>query len=343
VGYQNFVLLKSLLKFIVGRWAALDEMKKPITIKILSCLVNLLSGLFAAIVILYFQDWFGSGDTYSYLFWTIPLSIGIAFFGKSILNFFPAKNKLLRLLLILIVSLAISFGWVYSVYLILGPWINAFSIPVFLLWIIGMFFQLAFIDRFIQTERTTTTTTSVIKVILGFPTLLILSVVSIYGLAFISSYLSRPAPETFLIPTNFEGSFKIIYGEECGINPPTENGRRILKIPTNGILIVQPEFESGIIDHEYYFIDGDGKRTTIEQYENYSNGTKNISGVRLGRSGSMSGAMPNGGFSSEPPLAIHYTDFQVYQDTIDRYDFKEERKFDSLTTALVEECRQLKR
>ena len=179
--------------------------------------------------------------------------------------------------------------------------------------------------------------------ILGFPIILLLSVIGIYGLSFIGSYLSKPEPETFLIPTNFEGSFKVIYGEECGLNPPIENGRIILQIPANGILIVQPEFEGGIIDHEYYFIDNDGKRTKIEQYENYSDGTKNIPGVRLGGSGSIGGAMPNGGSSSESPLAIHFTDFQVYQDTIDRYDFKEERKFDSLTTALVEECRKWKK
>ena len=318
-------------------------MKKPIIIKILSSLVNLLSGLLVAIVILYFQDWFGSGDTYSYIFWTIPLSIGIAIFGKSILNLFPLKNKLLRLLITLIVSVVISFGWVYAVYLILGPWINAFSIPIFLLWIIGMFFQLVFIDQFIQTQHTKTTAKVYIKVILGFPIILLLSVIGIYGLSFTGSYLSKPEPETFLIPTNFEGSFKVIYGEECGLNPPIENGRIILQIPANGILIVQSEFEGGIIDHEYYFIDNDGKRTKIEQYENYSDGTKNIPGVRLGGSGSIGGAMPKGGSSSESPLAIHFTDFQVYQDTIDRYDFKEERKFDSLTTALVEECRKWKK
>ena len=316
-------------------------MQNPIIIKTLSCLVNLLSGLIAALIILYFQDWFGSGDTYSYIFWTIPLSIGIAIFGKSILNFFPISNKLLRLLIVLIVSVTISFGWVYGVYLILGPWIHAFSIPVFILWIVGMTFQLIFIDRFIHTEQKKTTVISALKVILGFPGILFLSVISIYGLSFFGSYLSRPEPETFLIPQNFEGSFKVIYGEECGMNPIIENGRRVLQIPSNGILIIQPEFEGGIIDHEYYFIDKDGKRTKIEQYENYSDGSKNIPGVQLGGSGSIGGAMPNGGSSSESHLAIHYTDFKVYQDTIDRYDFKEERRLDSLTTALVAECRKL--
>ena len=57
----------------------------------------------------------------------------------------------------------------------------------------------------------------------------------------------------------------------------------------------------------------------------------------------MVGAIPDVGFSSESPLAINHPDFLVYQDTIDRYDFKEERKFDSLTTTLVEQCRKKKK
>ena len=97
----------------------------------------------------------------------------------------------------------------------------------------------------------------------------------------------------------------------------------------------------GIIDHEYYFIDKDSKRTKIEQYENHSNGTKNIPGIRLRGSGSMLSAMPNGGSSSESPLAIQNTYFRVYQDTLDLHKFKEEIKFDSLTIALVQESRKL--
>jgi len=317
-------------------------MKNPIILNFFGSLVHLLSGLLAAIVILYFQNWFGSGDTYAYLVWTIPLSVAIAFVGKPILNLFPLKSKLLRLLIMLIVSVTTSFCWVYGIYLILGPWINTFSIPVFILWIIGMFFQLVFIDKFIHTQHEKTTTKDYIKIIIGFPTILLLSVISIYGLSFLGSYLSRPVPTTFLIPTKFEGSYKVIYGEECGINPPIENGRIILQIPASGILIIQSEFESGIIDHEYYFIDKDSKRTKIENYDNYSDKAKNIPSVSLVGSGSMSGTTPIGGSSSEYPLAIHYTDFQVYQDTIAKYNFKEERKFDSLTTAIVDECRKLK-
>jgi len=180
---------------------------------------------------------------------------------------------------IFFVSVAISYAWVYGVYFFLGPWINAFSIPVFLLWIIGVFFQLLFIDKFIRTEGKEAIFIGVLKLILGFPIVLVLSVVSIFALSLFNSYLSRLEPKTFLMDENFAGRVRVIYGEECGINPPIENGRRIFQIPENGILIIQPEFEDGIIDHEYYFVDNDGEKTNIAEYENYSDGTKTIPGV----------------------------------------------------------------
>ncbi|MDB9835609.1 hypothetical protein OAC51_01760 [Flavobacteriaceae bacterium] len=317
-------------------------MKNPIIIKTASCLVNLLSGLFVAVLILNHQDWFGSGDTFAYLFWTIPLSIGIAFFGKSLLNLFPIKNKILRLLMILIIAVIISFGWVYGVYFIIGPWINAFSIPVLHLWVIGLFFQLIFIDRYIQVEGIKTSTSRVMKIVLGIPTVMILSAISVYGLYFFSLYVSKPKPDTFLIPIDFIGDFKVIYNEECGIIPPTENGRRILKIPENGILIVQHEFQSWTIDHEYFFIDENGRRTKIENYRDL-NGTKNVPGIQFGGSGGMSGPIPEGKSSSEPSQNIRYIYFHVNRDTIGRPVIKEEKDFDYSIRAFVDDCRKLKK
>lgn len=150
-------------------------------------------------------------------------------------------------------------------------------------------------------------------------------------------------PETYLIPENYSGKIKVVYGEDCGINPSIENGRRILEIPNNGILIIQPEFEGGIIDHEYYFINENKERTRIERYENYSDGTKHIPGIRLGGSGAVGGIMPDGSFSTESTLAMRYSEFEVYKDTLDNYDFKEEQKFESLMKDLVNECRKLKK
>ncbi len=175
----------------------------------------------------------------------------------------------------------------------------------------------------------------------AFPLTVIAIVIGIYAIFFASSYLKKPEPEKFLIPINFEGKVRIVYGEECGINPSIINGRRELQIPNNGLLIIQPKFEAGIIDHEYYFVDQNGNKTEIMQYENYADGTKNIPGVQLGGSGSMGGAMPDGSSSSESPLAIHFTDLYVHnsRELSNREYTLRERQIDSLTTALVDECR----
>ena len=69
-------------------------------------------------------------------------------------------------------------------------------------------------------------------------------------------------------------------------------------------------------------------------------------GVLLGGSGAIGGSMPDGSSSTESLTAVHFTDFTVFnKDTtmIDqRTQFKFEQKFDSLTTAMVEECRKKK-
>ncbi len=146
-------------------------------------------------------------------------------------------------------------------------------------------------------------------------------------------------PETYLVPDDFSGKIKIIYGLECGIKPKLENGRRILEIPNDGILFVNYEFKSGIIDHEYYSIDKKGGRVKLERYENYEKGTKNVPGIGFGASGNFPGKMPDGGFSSESPLTIHYSEFQVIRDSTVKYDFKKERKFDSIVRSRIENCK----
>jgi len=165
------------------------------------------------------------------------------------------------------------------------------------------------------------------------------SVVTIIGFWPIWTKINTIEPETYLVPEDFSGKIKIIYGLECGIKPKIENGRRILEIPNDGILFVDYEFKSGIIDHEYYSIDKNGKRVKLERYENYEKGTKNVPGIGFGASGNFPGEMPNGGFSSESPLTVHYSEFQVIRDSTVQYDFNSERKFDSIVRARIEKCK----
>ncbi len=249
----------------------------------------------------------------------------------------------MRVLLILILSIILSFGWVYGVAFFLGPWMGAFSIPVFYLWIAGSFAQLLFLDRLLPLPADSIKPLKKILSVVAFPFILALMVVFVYGSSILFSYLNAPEKEMYLIPENFEGNFRVIYGEKCGIDPPFENGRRVMKIPDNGILIVQPEFKAGIINNEYYLVDKSGGRRKINELFDYSERLTKSPGVMMGGSGSTAGPMPDGSSSSESPLAMHYSYFTLYnKDTVSHgereYTLRENR-LDSLANALVEKCR----
>ena len=145
-----------------------------------------------------------------------------------------------------------------------------------------------------------------------------------------------PTPETFLIPENFQGTLRVVYGEECGIKPNIENGRRILQIPENGVLIIQPEFVSGTIDHQYYLINGNGQKTKIE----YSDTLINEPFLTQLRTGSIGGPIGYKKSSSESPLAIKFTDITVFRDSIDdNAAFNKDEELLYLTKSMVDECR----
>ena len=313
-------------------------MVKPIILKPISGLLNILTCITVTTFVLFLQDWFGNGDMYAFVFWTIPLAIGVAVSGSTFLNALRPTNIIFRLLFIAIVAVLISFGWLYAVFLILGPWMNAFSFPIFYLWTAGLFVQLFFLDRMIP--KLPTSRRNILIGLLAFPVIVVGSVIGMYFLSFAWGYLNRPEKETFLIPADFKGEFRIVYGEKCGVSPRTEEGRRILEIPLDGVLIIQPEFEAGIIDNEYYLVDSTGQKTRL----NSSFGSEGRRpGISMGGSGSFGGPMADGGFSSESDLAIEFTDFTVYNgDTTtldDRQSFRLHQKFDSLSQALVDACR----
>lgn len=156
-------------------------------------------------------------------------------------------------------------------------------------------------------------------------------------------FYSKTTPETYLIPQDFHGKFRVIYGEQCGIEPKEEDGRRVLEIPSNGILIIKPKFEAGTVDHEYYLVDKNGHKTKVPMLFDYNDSKKIKFGVFLDGTGSIAGQIPDGTSSSESPLAIHISDFYVLNgDTTQKEDYKFESRFDSLTSANVDLCRQKK-
>lgn len=77
----------------------------------------------------------------------------------------------------------------------------------------------------------------------------------------------KVTPEIFLIPSDYHGMVKIIFGQACGEQESKEDKKRVYVIPENGILISKFKQELGIINQEYYFIDAKGGRTLIPQMD----------------------------------------------------------------------------
>ena len=122
-------------------------MNRPVIIKLFSALLHLLTFLFVSAVILALHNWYQSGDTWAFLFWTIPLASGLAFSGGSILHFLKTSNRGLRMFLIFVIAVLISLGWLYVVDLFWGSPFLAFDFTLFYLWIAGSFVQLLFLDQ----------------------------------------------------------------------------------------------------------------------------------------------------------------------------------------------------
>jgi hypothetical protein len=155
---------------------------------------------------------------------------------------------------------------------------------------------------------------------------------------------TNPSKEIYLIPATFEGKFRVVYGEACGVVPKMENGRRVMQIPENGLLIIQPEFVAGTVDNEYYFLEMNGKRTKIEEQSKLADQQMKSPRVVLERTGVIGGPTPDGGSSSRSPLAIHYADFMLYNKDTSTFDERQyilqETRLDSTTASLVDNCRK---
>ena len=92
------------------------------------------------------------------------------------------------------------------------------------------------------------------------------------GFALFYVTLPRAEPETFLIPADFRGTFFVDFVEACSAEPIIyENGRRVYRIPKNGVLIHQGKRTEGLIDRRFFLVADNGKLTELPEfsYHNY--------------------------------------------------------------------------
>lgn len=211
--------------------------------------------------------------------------------------------------------IAISFiACVVSFYLLV------FGIPAFLVGAILIFLS----KQNIKTKLLTT----LIPLILYVPSTFL----------FLYAY-NYSTPKTILIPKNFEGKLRVIYEENCGRNYDKTDGIKTLTFPENGILVLNEDFDRHV-NYNYYLVDELGNRTKISQILDYKDRMQKRPCVLVGGSGTI-GQTIEANSTNHGEKEITFSDFYIYnKDTVDRNDFKSQQKFDSLTTAIVKQCRK---
>jgi len=210
---------------------------------------------------------------------------------------------------------AISFiACVVSFYLLV------FGIPTFLLGVILIFLS----NQTIKTKLLTT----LIPLALYLP--------STFLFLYVYNYST---PKTILIPKDFDGTLRVVYEEKCGSNYDKIDGVKTLTFPKNGILILNEDFDRHI-NYNYYLVDKLGNKTKIPQILAFRDKGQKRPCVLVGGSGTI-GQTIEANSTNQEEKEITFSEFYVYnEDTVDRNDFKSQQKFDSLTTAIVNQCRQ---
>jgi hypothetical protein len=167
-------------------------------------------------------------------------------------------------------------------------------------------------------------------------------IVLYFPLTFLFLYVyNYSTPKTILIPKHFDGNLRVVYEEKCGRNYDKTDGVKTLTFPENGILILNEDFD-GHVNYNYYLVDKLGNRTEIPQILAFSDRTQKKPCVLVGGSGTI-GQTIEANSTNQEEKGIKYSDFYVYnKDTADNNDYNTQQKFDSLTTVIVNQCRQQK-
>lgn len=148
-------------------------------------------------------------------------------------------------------------------------------------------------------------------------------------------------PKIFLIPSDYSGPLRIVYEEKCGVKPVKSNGRQVLKFPETGVLILNVDFDGGV-NNKYYLVDSKGNKNEVPQTLDYKDSVRNKPAVLVAGSGTMGAAIYANSQRREPD--IKFSDFYVFNgDTTDLENYHWSQQFDSLTTAVVNSCRQSKK
>ena len=168
----------------------------------------------------------------------------------------------------------------------------------------------------------------------------IVPIVLYFPITFLFLYIyNYSTPKNILIPKNFEGNLRVVYEEKCGQNYDIADGVKTLIFPDNGILILNEDFDSHI-NYNYYIIDENGKKTKISEILDFKERLQEYPSILVRGSGTFWQSIETNSANIQEK-GIVFSDFYLYNSSIDnRNEFKARQKLDSLTTAIVNQCRK---
>lgn len=150
-----------------------------------------------------------------------------------------------------------------------------------------------------------------------------------------------PLARTFLIPSDYQGTLRIIYAEKCGIKPKEENGREVFEFQKNGLIILTADNDYRI-ENDFYLIDDKGKRRKVNQISVFEDRINKMPAILAGGE-VVSSSVVNSTNSKITQVSggADCMDFYLYnKDTTKIDDPKLSQKLDLLTNSVVNACRE---
>jgi len=106
--------------------------------------------------------------------------------------------------------------------------------------------------------------------------------------------INKASEDIFIVQDNYKGTIAVIYGQKDGTEKELENGKRLYRIPKNGILKTQFNLKGETASFgEYYYETDQNERIRIESFpfdQPFPDSTKNyVHNWRLGSSADSDG------------------------------------------------------
>lgn len=319
---------------------------KTLLLKTLSVLLHLVLAELALLVVLVVINGFPQLETYSYLvfFWTLPFSLGLAVSSQTILERYGHMSVFRKLLLTVLISAFLAYAWELSLTQLLGPLNVALNLPIVYIWFTGAFIQLSFLNWLLPKRELKKEFTRFLMGILFFPMTAVLSLLLMYYITNTSIDSNTPEKEMIVLPADFEGEFRVVYGEKGGVVPAHESGRLVLNVPENGILVVETPFKPGTVDQVFFMRDNSGKTHKITSILDYKKRLEQAPGVLYWGPQKSQASWSRRNADGDLTNEVLFNNFTLYRkNSVERTQADFDRfqaQIDSLTNVIVVNCRK---